>query len=163
VLLPLVVLAGGRCRWSVRVGWSLLALCIVSAIGWRSLQWTRFGDADHGKASMQHIYYSSWCRLDELLPRVAVVMVKHFHTPGQAKVREIDTPDRFIDFIVSSPEHLEETVQRLQVVTDTEVATVSFDSEFWSNSKMQNPGFECWQLVHSETGWKVAFIVYSIE
>jgi hypothetical protein len=57
-------------------------------------------------------------------------------------------------FIVSSPDRLEETVQHLQVVTDGEVATVSFDDEFWSNSTMQNRGLECWHLVRSGLGGK---------
>jgi hypothetical protein len=81
---------------------------------------------------------------------------------GRAKVREIDTPERFIDFIVSSPDRLEETVRHLQITSDGEVATVSFDYEFWSNSTLQNRGLECWQLVRSEAGWKIAFLVYSI-
>lgn len=84
------------------------------------------------------------------------------HTPRPNHVRALDTPDTFIEFIVASPDQLKETVRNLQVVTDGEVASVSFDYEFVSNSKVVNRGLECWQLVRSETGWKIAFIAYSI-
>ena len=74
VVLPLAVLALARMR-SVRLAWCVLAGAIILGMTLRGLAWVR--DGHHFQAA--EVYYSSWCRFDELLPGVALAMLKHFH------------------------------------------------------------------------------------
>jgi peptidoglycan/LPS O-acetylase OafA/YrhL len=75
LLLPVVALGIKRCSRSVRPAW-----CVIGgAIG--------IGMAARAGLSLAHgydsfsaeIYYSSFCRFDELLPGVAIAMLKNFH------------------------------------------------------------------------------------
>ncbi len=64
-------------RRSVRLSWLVLGLAMCAAIIIRSALWQRYGD--DGEQYYRHIYYSSWCRFDELLPGVALALLKNFH------------------------------------------------------------------------------------
>lgn len=48
-----------------------------------------------------------------------------------------------------------------QVVTDGQVATLTFDYDFTMNCKTVNWGKETWQLVKTEAGWKIINLLYS--
>lgn len=77
LLLPAVALLVAAGFKTVRAGWVLLGLAMLAAIATRYWMWQRVG-AD-GSAYYEHIYYSSLCRFDELLPGVALAMLKNFH------------------------------------------------------------------------------------
>ncbi len=48
-----------------------------------------------------------------------------------------------------------------QVVTDGQVASLTFDNDFTMNCKTLNWGKESWQLVKTEAGWKILNLLYS--
>lgn len=75
LVLPLVALAVASCRNSLRLAWCLLGGAIAVGMAVRGAGWLSYG---HG-AFAQETYYSSWCRFDELLPGVAIAMLKNFH------------------------------------------------------------------------------------
>ncbi|MBI3283383.1 MAG: acyltransferase, partial [Burkholderiales bacterium] len=77
LLLPAIALLLAASFKTVRAGWALLALAMLGAIAARLWMWQKVGmDAND---YYQHIYYSSLCRFDELLPGVALAMLKNFH------------------------------------------------------------------------------------
>lgn len=68
----------------------------------------------------------------------------------------------FIDRIVANSDPEEETFSDIQVDTDGEVASVSFDYVYLSNAKPMNSGREKWLLVRTERGWKIISVVYTV-
>ncbi|MBP7081625.1 MAG: hypothetical protein KBA96_10970 [Rhodocyclaceae bacterium] len=68
----------------------------------------------------------------------------------------------FIDGIVTSPDKERETFSGVQIDTDGEVASVSFDYVYLSNDTISNSGREKWLLVRTEQGWKIISVVYTI-
>lgn len=85
LLLPLVIALGLRLRQHlsdpVRLAWWAIGLTIVCAITTRSLLWLDYGREALGQLDLYHskIYYSTWCRFDELLPGVALALLQHAH------------------------------------------------------------------------------------
>jgi peptidoglycan/LPS O-acetylase OafA/YrhL len=79
LLLPLVVMLALRLGGPVRRGWWLLGALMLAAICTRSLLWLQYGREAVSDGYQPHVYYSSFCRFDELLPGVAVAMLKNFH------------------------------------------------------------------------------------
>jgi hypothetical protein len=84
--------------------------------------------------------------------------------PDAIKARQIpgNTFVALIDGVVATPEPREETFSNIQVETDGEIATVTFDYTFLANHKPTNWGKEMWQLVRTERGWKIYSVVWSI-
>jgi peptidoglycan/LPS O-acetylase OafA/YrhL len=72
LILPLAVLLLRRPRW----GWLAMALAVAAAVAFRALAWSR-----GLQPFSQEVYYSSFARFDELLPGVAIAMLKNFHAP----------------------------------------------------------------------------------
>lgn len=79
VVLPLIAIATIAYLKSVRAMWIVLLLSMVAAAGMRYWMWQQVGD-DYTQYYV-HIYYSTWCRFDELLPGVALALLKNFHSP----------------------------------------------------------------------------------
>lgn len=68
----------GLAAWgrSVRGAWAVLIAAILAGVAMRGAMWLHCaGFTDF----MVDIYYSSFCRMDELLPGVALAMLKNFH------------------------------------------------------------------------------------
>lgn len=81
VVLPLAVWAlVGRGR-SARLLWCALAAAVVAGMGARAMAY--FDGKDVFAAP---VYYSSFCRFDELLPGVAIAMLKNFHPAPFARL-----------------------------------------------------------------------------
>jgi peptidoglycan/LPS O-acetylase OafA/YrhL len=83
LLLPVLALLLYRLKRSVNsvtTGWIVLLGLMCTAILLRSWMWRNVG-ADWTEYYV-NIYYSSLCRFDELLPGVALAMLKNFH-PAQ--------------------------------------------------------------------------------
>ena len=76
VMLPIIALLVGWSR-SIRLGWVILIGAMAAAAMLRYWLWRQYGG--DGAAYYQHIYYASWCRFDELLPGVALALIKNFH------------------------------------------------------------------------------------
>ncbi len=77
VVLPLVAILTLTYLKSIRVMWLVLLSAMAGAACMRYLMWQEVGD-DFTQYYV-HIYYSTWCRFDELLPGVALAMLKNFH------------------------------------------------------------------------------------
>ena len=75
VVMPLTVLALARWARSARLAWCLLGAAVAVGIGARAYAWLAH---DQG-AFAAEVYYSSFCRSDELLFGVAIAMLKNFH------------------------------------------------------------------------------------
>lgn len=74
-----------------------------------------------------------------------------------------DSPRKFIEGIASEAGLLEETFSNVRIESDGEVAQVWFDYNFMVGDYKQNWGKESWQLVRTESGWKIAAVVWSME
>jgi peptidoglycan/LPS O-acetylase OafA/YrhL len=84
LLLPAAALIGVRYVKSIRAGWLLLATLMVVGIVTRCVLWMQYGREDFGDIGgyYPNVYYSSFCRMDEFLPGIAVAMLKNFHHPS---------------------------------------------------------------------------------
>ncbi|MGJ7915745.1 acyltransferase family protein [Massilia sp. LXY-6] len=74
LVLPLAVLALVRPGRSPRLLWCVLLAAIGAGIAARAINFMNGQEAFAAPA-----YYSTWCRFDELLPGVAIAMLKNFH------------------------------------------------------------------------------------
>ncbi|MES2151942.1 MAG: acyltransferase [Pseudomonadota bacterium] len=83
LLLPLVVVLAQRLGAPMRLAWWALGGLIVAAVTLRSLLWLRYGQIAGGaiEGYYPNIYYSTFCRFDELLPGVGIALLKNFHRP----------------------------------------------------------------------------------
>lgn len=82
LLLPLVVLALARIGSPVRLAWGLLAGAIAAGMATRAAAYALHGH----DAFMAEVYYSSFCRADELLPGVAIALLRNFHPHAFARL-----------------------------------------------------------------------------
>lgn len=71
-------------------------------------------------------------------------------------------PRKFIEGIAKSKDALAETFENVRIDSDGEVAQVWFDYSFMVGSTRQNWGKESWQMVRSDSGWKIAAVVWSM-
>ena len=81
LVLPLAVLALVGSRPSPRLLWCALAAAIAAGMSARAIA---FMDGDDAFSAA--VYYASWCRFDELLPGVAIAMLKNFHPAQFARI-----------------------------------------------------------------------------
>lgn len=92
---------------------------------------------------------------DDTLARGAMLLPEH------EKIWR-DTPEGFIEKIVSHPSDIDERYWDLNINTDGKIASVHFQYSFHLNEVKKNWGEESWQLVHSNGQWKICSVVYSI-
>ncbi|HEX7643360.1 MAG TPA: acyltransferase [Burkholderiaceae bacterium] len=76
LILPLAAFGLAALRRSLLGAWFVLVAAIFAGIAMRGLMWLHCADFQD---YMSGIYYSSFCRMDELLPGVALAMLKNFH------------------------------------------------------------------------------------
>lgn len=57
--------------------------------------------------------------------------------------------------------HLRETFGQPTIVTDGQLATVTFDYDFRVNDSVQNWGSESWQMAKTANGWKIVHLLFS--
>ena len=87
LILPAVVLLCARFKRGTTLGWLLLVAGMVGAVMMRYQAWHAHGrEAIDAMDYYQHIYYSSLCRFDELLPGVAIAMLKNLHPQAYARI-----------------------------------------------------------------------------
>ncbi len=81
LVLPAIVILCVRYGKSIWLGWALLIGLILVGIVTRSVLWLQYGleAGDAIKGYHTNIYYSTFCRFDELLPGVAIAILKNFH------------------------------------------------------------------------------------
>ncbi|NHZ79433.1 acyltransferase family protein [Massilia sp. CCM 8695] len=73
--LPLVALAVVRCKRPLAIAWCLIGAAIAAGMLARG---SAFVLHEYDAFSAE-TYYSTWCRFDELLPGVAIALLKNFH------------------------------------------------------------------------------------
>lgn len=76
LILPLAAFGLAAFKRSVHTAWFALFAAILAGIVVRSVMWLHCANFQD---YMADIYYSSFCRMDELLPGVALAMLKNFH------------------------------------------------------------------------------------
>ncbi|HJV03196.1 MAG TPA: acyltransferase [Burkholderiaceae bacterium] len=80
MLLPLAALLIAARRHPLRWGWLVLGGAIVAGMAVRGWAWLAHGrNAINNADFAVHVYYSSFARFDELLPGVAIALLKNFH------------------------------------------------------------------------------------
>ena len=81
LLLPALALAGAALRARISLAWVLIALVLVGGMLLRAELWSERVDAHKYGTWFYYklIYYSSLCRLDELVAGVALALVKNRH------------------------------------------------------------------------------------
>ncbi len=84
--------------------------------------------------------------------------------PGQARASPLgaNSPTRFMDVVTASPHRLREDFGEVHIDSDGMIANVSFPYVFYRNDYRMNWGHEAWQLVLTDTGWKITSVVYSV-
>jgi hypothetical protein len=84
--------------------------------------------------------------------------------PDAIKARKIPSNNfiSLIDDAVATAEPREETFSNIAIETDGEIASVSFDYTYLANGKKTNWGKEMWQLLRTESGWKIFSVIYTI-
>ncbi|WP_313034899.1 nuclear transport factor 2 family protein [Massilia alkalitolerans] len=73
------------------------------------------------------------------------------------------TPRMFIERIAGDPEPGTETFENVRIDTDGDIAQVWFDYSFMKGDHRSNWGKEAWHMVRTESGWKIASVIYSTE
>lgn len=91
---------------------------------------------------------------DEALVRVRA------KTPDAPKVRPGSYQD-FATFVTSNKADLDPRHTEMEIRSDGTVATAWFRFRFLIGGEEKNRGYETWQLVKAEQGWKIAAISYS--
>ncbi|WP_346839342.1 acyltransferase [Microbulbifer sp. SAOS-129_SWC] len=89
LLFPLAALLLLRRFRSPLAGWVVLAVGSLAAMALRMVMLERHGGADIGALDYyQYIYYTSVTRFDELLPGIAIALLKNFHRDTFARLLE---------------------------------------------------------------------------
>ncbi|MFZ6687434.1 acyltransferase family protein [Undibacterium sp. SXout11W] len=87
VILPLVAVMIAGYKKSLKLAWGILIAAILAGMSFRGYSWLEYGrqsmnDVDYAV----RIYYSSFARFDELLPGVAIALLKNYHTALYEKI-----------------------------------------------------------------------------
>ncbi|MQA39414.1 nuclear transport factor 2 family protein [Rugamonas aquatica] len=81
--------------------------------------------------------------------------------PTARKVRR-STWQKFVEFVQTSPQPIEERFYDVRIDTNGAVGSVYFNFDFLSGGKINNRGAESWQMVYTEDGWKISSMLFSI-
>jgi peptidoglycan/LPS O-acetylase OafA/YrhL len=81
MLLPALALGMAALRRSRRWAWVMIALTFVAGMVIRYLVWNEYvGEAANtGTPYFKYIYYSTFCRFDELVAGLALALLKNYH------------------------------------------------------------------------------------
>ncbi|NMH67028.1 acyltransferase family protein [Shewanella salipaludis] len=87
LIFPIVTLFTTYIKRSITLGWFAIIGAMLLAIFLRGFNWFEHGEAAISAQSfMEHIYYTSFTRFDELLPGVAIALLKNFHPTTYAAI-----------------------------------------------------------------------------
>jgi peptidoglycan/LPS O-acetylase OafA/YrhL len=83
LIFPLVFMLIAQSKHFVTLAWLAIIFGMFLGLATRLYVWYAYGESSmDARDYYQHIYYSSFTRFDELLPGIAIAMVKNFH-PAQ--------------------------------------------------------------------------------
>jgi peptidoglycan/LPS O-acetylase OafA/YrhL len=82
LLLPAAALGIAALRGSLRWAWSAIALTVAIGMVTRGVMWYELVDGNARALNhyYKYIYYSSFCRFDELVAGVALALLKNYHS-----------------------------------------------------------------------------------
>lgn len=87
IIFPLLALWLAYSKRSLTLTWIAIVSGFLLAIFLRGINWHTQGEATMPmQAFMEHIYYSSFTRFDELLPGIAIALLKNFHPTIYARL-----------------------------------------------------------------------------
>ena len=87
LIFPVIALLIAYTKRSIMLGWIAIISSMLLAIFLRGFNWYAHDKAAISMQSfMEHIYYSSFTRFDELLPGVAIALLKNFHPVTYAAI-----------------------------------------------------------------------------
>jgi peptidoglycan/LPS O-acetylase OafA/YrhL len=87
LVLPAIALLIASLKGSRRWGWIAIGAAVVGGMVVRGMAWFEHGqNAINNFDYYEHIYYSSFARFDELLPGVAIALLKNFHAITYSKI-----------------------------------------------------------------------------
>ncbi|MES3020971.1 MAG: acyltransferase [Pseudomonadota bacterium] len=79
LVLPAAALLIASLRRSLTWAWAALALGLAGGMLWRASVWRELVDAGGTGQFFTYIYYSTLCRLDELIAGVALALLRQYH------------------------------------------------------------------------------------
>lgn len=81
LLLPALALGIAALRRSLRWAWAAVAIAVAGGVAVRYALWDAYvGDALHGGVDYyRYIYYSTFCRFDELVAGVVLALLRNYH------------------------------------------------------------------------------------
>lgn len=80
LIFPVTFLLIAKAKKSIVLAWLAIAFGVVLAIATRIYIWFHYGQSGMDfRDYYEHIYYSSFTRFDELLPGIAIAMLKNYH------------------------------------------------------------------------------------
>jgi len=87
LIFPVIALLIAYTKRSIALGWVAIVGTMLIAMFLRGYNWHAHGEAAISMQSfMENIYYSSFTRVDELLPGVAIALLKNFHPAAYAAI-----------------------------------------------------------------------------
>jgi len=90
LIFPVIALLIAYTKRSIPIAWMAIVSAMLFAIALRTLRGFNLYENSEAAISiqpfMEHIYYFSLTRLDELLPGVAIALLKNFHPETYAKI-----------------------------------------------------------------------------
>lgn len=87
LIFPIIALLIISAKRSLVVAWAAIVGAILLAMGLRGFNWYTHGQAAiTGSEFWNHIYYPSYTRFDELLPGIAIALLKNFHPSAYEKI-----------------------------------------------------------------------------
>ncbi|MFS1525422.1 hypothetical protein ACL7TT_15135 [Microbulbifer sp. 2304DJ12-6] len=116
----------------------------------------RFSIIEKDEEKFHDLFY------DKSIPWISVVADKRTGSlPSQSGVRP-GSYVQFISWIVSAEEKVEEKFWDIEILTDSEIASVHFKYSFHVGDYKSNWGDEAWHLLKTGNGWKISSVVYSV-
>ncbi|WP_406826158.1 hypothetical protein [Pedobacter sp. KACC 23697] len=82
--------------------------------------------------------------------------------PANRKNYFKDTYENFFRYIMEKGDK-EEKFEKIRIINDDVIASVSFNYSFLEENAVTNWGSEYWQLIKAEGKWKIVSIIYSYE
>jgi peptidoglycan/LPS O-acetylase OafA/YrhL len=87
LIFPIIFLLIAKFKKIIPLAWSLIIGGMLLGVVTRIVMWFKYGEATMNfKDYYEHIYYSSFTRFDELLPGIAIAMLKNFHARSFSKI-----------------------------------------------------------------------------
>ena len=88
VVLPALAIFIASLRGSLRWAWFAVALAFATGMAVRATMWQELvnGSAQPGLNYYKYIYYSTFCRFDELVAGVALALLKNYHQEAWRRI-----------------------------------------------------------------------------